>query len=146
MGNIHPRFDPRVRLGYARCMNRLRSILIGIALSLAMVMIASTPPAHASTDELLDGIVALEACDKSKEMHDEKKCEAFLVGVTATLSWLQIYQNLALTYCVPSTTVVRLPDYRDIFVKWMNQNPSQLHGHSVGLFVKSMEQAFPCNS
>ena len=50
-----------------------------------MVMIASTPPAHASTDELLDGIVALEACDKSKEMHDEKKCEAFLVGVTDTL-------------------------------------------------------------
>ena len=127
-------------------MTKIRAALIAVGFSLAVVAIDSMPSAHASMDELLDGIVALEACDQSKEMHDEKKCEAFFVGVTATLSWLQIYQNLDLTYCVPSTTVVRLPDQRDIFVKWMNQNPSQLHGHSVGLFVKSMEQAFPCNS
>ena len=125
-------------------MLKTKSILMVGCCFFIVIVSAAVQPSKASTDELLDGIVALEACDTSQEMHDEKKCEAFLVGVTAALSWLQIYQNLDPPYCVPSTTVIRIPGYRDIFVKWMNENPSQLHGHSVGLFVKSMEQAFPC--
>ena len=125
-------------------MLKIKSIFMVGCCFLIVIILAAVQSANASTDELLDGIVALEACDKSQEMHDEKKCEAFLVGVTATLSWLQIYQNLDPTYCVPSTSVIRISGYRDIFVKWMNGNPSQLHGHSVGLFVKSMERAFPC--
>jgi hypothetical protein len=125
-------------------MLKTKSILMVSCCFLIVIVSTAVQSSNASTDELLDGIVALEACDTSQEMHDEKKCEVFLVGVTAALSWLQIYQNLDPTYCVPATTVIRIPGYRDIFVKWMNANPSQLHGHSVGLFVKSMEQAFPC--
>ena len=47
-----------------------QSILVAIALS---ITVASISPASASVDDLLDGIVALEACDQTKEMYDELK-------------------------------------------------------------------------
>jgi len=118
-----------------------QSILVAIALS---ITVASISPASASVDDLLDGIVALEACDQTKEMYDELKCDAFIVGIVSTFAWQNVYQKIELPYCIPTRRVVRLVDYQGIFVNWMNRNAAQLHGNSIGLFVKSMKATFPC--
>ena len=131
--------------GFGYNFDMFRSALIAVVFSLSVTAVASICPARASVDDLLDGIVALEACDQDKEMYDELKCEAFLVGVIAVFSWQEVYRGIELSYCIADRRVMRLEDHRDIFVDWMNRNPTQLHGNSIGLFVKSMKEAYPCD-
>ena len=100
--------------------------------------------ASAGPDDLLDGIVALEACDEAKETSDRAICDTFLVVVTATFNWQEIYQGKKPPFCIPISETLSLNDYRNIYVDWMNQHPPQLHGNSIGLFAKSMNEAFPC--
>jgi hypothetical protein len=119
-------------------MKKLSTIIIAIG-SFFMVTVANAGP-----DDLLDGIVALEACDEAKETSDRAMCDTFLVGVTATFNWQEIFQGKKPPFCIPVSETLSLNDYRKVYVDWMNQHPPQLHGNSVGLFAMAMNETFPC--
>lgn len=109
-----------------------------VMLSLPMVCQAA-PPASG----MVYGKDALQVCSSEQEQ-----------SILNCISWINgAVQGAHLTftlsadkprYCTPETGG-SLGQYRDVFVKFLRENPAKRHELGIYLFHQAMAQAFPCD-
>lgn len=116
----------------------------------ALMVLATIAVPTASRADGQDGTAFLKNCRdalRSESLTDEDErfnagiCYGFVLGVRQTLViWQQF--NPDLDICIP--TNVRLKQLVQVFVKYMEINPEQLHYSASVLLIAAAREEWPC--
>ena len=81
--------------------------------------------------------------DNFEQAHDASFCLGLIQGVVNTNQLYQVVAKDDSLFCVPPTGINNEQGAR-IVVKYLRDNPSQLHRRDSFLVVAAMRDAFPC--
>lgn len=98
-------------------------------------------PAHG--EELFSGNYLLPRC-QSKDATDTMICMSYLRGARDGMEFQQLMTQSQAFFCVPDG--VTLGQTKDIFVKYLLDNPTDRHLPGSTLFALVMVKTFPCKS
>lgn len=86
---------------------------------------------------------ALATCSSNKISPDGYVCLAWINGAAQVAAFsISVEVVEAPSYCAPDMGTTG--QYRDIFVKFLRENPAKRHLPAMFLFHQAMAEAFPC--
>lgn len=88
---------------------------------------------------------ALAMCDSSRITPNQWVCMAWINGAVQSAGVSFSVNVEAPNFCTPEYGG-SVGQYRDVFVKYLKENPSKRHLPAIFLFYQSMAAAFPCPS
>jgi hypothetical protein len=139
---INRQFINRCNLG-----NILVKITIAIEVTmkriffLTVILLTLNFPAFAQQDINSGNFIRNEIC---KGDGNSSACMAFVLGA---LNGMYVHASLSdtkLFFCEPNG--VTNGQKRDVFIKYMNNNPEHMHENAAEILYVSLIKAFPCNT
>mgnify|MGYP005988653749 CR=1 FL=1 len=99
----------------------------------ALAMLLVSPVSYAKSWH--SGNTLLEACERDDASFREGVCYGYVYGVVDVLSGEQ--------FCAPSN--VTASQFVNIVIKYLKQNPENLHYNAAVLVAFALAQVFPCS-
>ena len=117
-----------------------------IAAFFCCVMLASSP-SNGNSARFLEGNLLREMCTSDQKAQsaffDEGFCLGFVSGVTSFItSSKDAFPDRWPNTCIPDS--VPMGQRRDVFVKYLDDHPEELHFLADLLVLLAMRDAFPC--
>ena len=116
-------------------------ILIAIALMLVLSADRATASSSQRTDQLLWECTGLTP--KDTPMLGKLSCIKYIDGIMDMHSMSVGFRKMSPFFCAPKTGI-SLDQAMRIFIKWANENPSQLHQSARTSVLISLTKTFPC--
>ncbi len=116
-------------------------ILIAIAVMLVLSADRATASSSQRTDQLLWECTGLTP--KNMPEIGKLSCAKYIDGIMDMHSLAMGFRKMPPMFCSPKTGI-SIDQAMRIFIKWANENPSQLHQSARTSVAISLIKAFPC--
>jgi hypothetical protein len=148
-------------------MRHLRYAGVGIALLAQLFLSLSAAPTKAAqkptvTQDMPTGNELLEDCKQAlrvidgdttltdKEWVDGSHCTGYILGVVDGYAETEAAEKARLHFsssliCFPKEGFLGTPQVVRLVVKYLRDNPKNLHDHAALLILLAFQEVFPCN-